>query len=482
MKILKTMSRVQRGERLLAAMVAADKLTPSGRDWLTAAMDPFHDTQLKNLTGYPDMETGASVVRCVKQTMTISKPAVLAAGNWDCHIVMWPMLTNNGGTGANYSLCTRNQNCIDGPAFPVVAANALIGGIQVYATPPNADLNILAPGTAGNTVLIGSLNVASTYTQGAGRCIGIGFEVHNTTAELTRQGSVTVYRLQEPTRDPETMQYANVPTPYSGSFSAVPIRYPPKNSAEAILTAGGRTWDAEKGVYVVGAFNSTENPAFPCSTTCPVIATSGGEDVDCNLNGSSLYVCVPKNVRNAQPVLAPQRVHPFHQSGSIFNGLSDTTTLQLNWNTLIETFPGLAEADLLPLANPSAAYDPCALEVYSRTISYMPVGVPVDMNGLGEWFLDAVSKAAQFVGPLLTAAPHPIAKGAGAALTFLGQSAAQHQAPKKKKPQNEMTTALNVWKPPKGPPPALPPRNAPATKRKAKAKQKARAQRARNNA
>jgi len=38
------------------------------------------------------------------------------------------------------------------------------------------------------------------------------------------------------------------------------------------------------------------------------------------------------------------------------------------------------------------------------------------MNGLGEWFSDAVSAASDFLSPVLSAIPHPMAQGASAAL------------------------------------------------------------------
>jgi len=56
------------------------------------------------------------------------------------------------------------------------------------------------------------------------------------------------------------------------------------------------------------------------------------------------------------------------------------------------------------------------MELYSEVIRQMPVGVPQKMNGLGEWFSDAVSAASDFISPVLSAIPHPIAQGASAAL------------------------------------------------------------------
>ncbi len=116
------------------------------------------------------------------------------------------------------------------------------------------------------------------------------------------------------------------------------------------------------------------------------------------------------------------RVHPFHQSGAIFTGLSFNTTLTLNLNVYYESFPSMSDPNILALAKPSAIYDPCALELYSRVLQELPVGVPVRENGLGDWFLNAASTAAKYLGPVISMMPHPIAKGAGAALTYLGQT------------------------------------------------------------
>jgi len=68
------------------------------------------------------------------------------------------------------------------------------------------------------------------------------------------------------------------------------------------------------------------------------------------------------------------------------------------------------------LAKPSCRADDAAIEMYSEVIRQMPVGVPQKMNGLGEWFSDAVSAASDFISPVLSAIPHPVAQGASMAL------------------------------------------------------------------
>jgi len=68
---------------------------------------------------------------------------------------------------------------------------------------------------------------------------------------------------------------------------------------------------------------------------------------------------------------------------------------------LHERFPTPSEPDLVVLAAPSAAFDPCALELYSRCMGKLPVGVPQGMNPLGEWFKDVLRKVTHYATPVL---------------------------------------------------------------------------------
>jgi len=106
----------------------------------------------------------------------------------------------------------------------------------------------------------------------------------------------------------------------------------------------------------------------------------------------------------------------FNHAGAYFSGLSPTTTLQLNAIYVIERFPNQLDTDLVVLAKPSCRADDAAIELYSEVIRMMPTGVPQRMNGLGEWFSDAVSAATDFISPVLSAIPHPMAQAGAAAL------------------------------------------------------------------
>lgn len=432
------MSKVNRGEKILNRLVSEQKITPQGRDWLIAAMDPFHDSQLDSLEGWPDVECGASVVYCVKKSVQVQKPALTDTGNWDCHIMMWPMT----GTVDFCESLGRQSNVVNGPAQPIVAPYGGIGGLQIGGTPAGGSWNPISD--AETCINIAQITLDSDYSRGSGRLIGIGFEVHDTTAELYKQGACTVYRMQAENRDVSTYQIYNSTgspsTPYAGSYPATTLRLPPQTQTSAMLIPGSRQWDAEQGCYVVGAFCSEENPAIGIAPTMAAIYVNPDDDYDCTINTSSLYLQKQYNVFGGAPAYRPQRVHPIHQSGAIFSGLAVQASLTVNVNFFYEAFPGPSDVKTLVLAKPSCKYDPCVMELYSRLVQELPVGVPVSENGLGDWFLDAATKAAKYIGPALAMMPHPIAKGAGAALTYLGNTGSDYV-----KQQNQRIQPPNAW-------------------------------------
>lgn len=448
------MSNVNRGEKLMNRLVSEQKITPQGKDWLVAAIDPFHDSQLDSLEGWPDVECGASVVYCVKQSVQIKKPVLTDTGNWDCHIQLWPMMAS--GTFA--ASIGRQSNVINTAPFPRgLTPVGSMGGLLISGVASGGAWNPID--NVGGCVKITQMTLDPSYTSGSGRLIGIGFEVHDTTAELYKQGACTVYRMQANNRDPSTYTVYNESTspstPFNGSYPATPVRLPPTTQQQAMLIQGSRQWDSEQGCYVVGAFCSEENPAICNTATTVTIPVTAVADQDGQLNTTGLYTQLPYNIFNGSPAFVPLRVHPIHQSGAIFSGLSPNASLTINLNVFYEAFPGPEDAKTLVLAKPSCKYDPCVMELYSRLVQELPVGVPVSENGLGDWFLDAATKAAKYIGPALAMMPHPIAKGAGAALTYLGNTGGDYV----KRQTSERLAPPNSWEAEGGGiPPPLPPR------------------------
>jgi hypothetical protein len=471
------MDNVTRGERYLNKICNDGLISEQGRDWLIARIDAFHDKQLKNLAGDVDAQTGASVVRCVKQSITIAAP-VGVVGNFDVHIVQWQWLTaNQSGTSVgNYAVSNRTGQVITAPTLSTVA-NGQVGGLQIFLVPTGANLGITQP--PGGTQLIGQLNIDQAYTTGVTRLISMGFEVHNTTSQLNVQGSCAVYRQMS--NDNAPVHWTLVDTA-SGTenhcdFSGPLINYPPVNLANAMLLPGTKQWEAKEGCYVMAAFFSAEDRATSVEPTAPVIGAANVTDLEGVINTSAVNFPIPGPVvagTAATRSIPSFRVYNVHQSGAIFSGLSNSTTLTINWNVFLETFPDSSQADILPLATPSGEYDPDAIDLYTRIIADMPVGVPVCENGMGDWFLQAVSDAAKAIGPVLAMIPHPAARVIGTGLTAVGPIAdtiigERSTAKKKSKADRKVMAGQNAqtWRPPAGGfpplptiPPPLPPRKA----------------------
>lgn len=451
-----TGNKVTRGERILTRLANEGLISLQGKDWVIAALDPFHDHQLKELAGWPDVQSGASVVSIVKNSFTIKKPAAAPAGPWSCHIVQWPWLaaTQSSFGSGNYAAMSRQGNILS-LNFAEPGFTGPVGGLMAYYVPEGVPLDITL---SNGTLIIGRLDVESVYTDGIVRLIGLGHEVHNTTAMINLQGSVIVWRMMSNENEKTQWLEAGTTDGTVAIFDGPLVRYPPATQGDALLLSGSRQWEAKAGSYSVAAFHNIENPATLISPSAPVIASQFNVDTEGLIATSNVYGPIPGAPFGALPYRAVPgfRIHNFHMHGEIYTGLSDETTLTINQNCFLEKFPGPDDKEVLPLATLSAEYDPDVLDLYSRVIADLPVAVPVKENGLGDWFYDAASTAAKYLGPVLSALPHPMLKGAGLALTGMSEvmTASEKKKTRAKKAANQSVAPPNSW----GPPPRLPKR------------------------
>jgi hypothetical protein len=241
------MTRITRGERILTKLVEAKLLTPAGHDFLISALDPFHDSQLENLQGWPDLETASSVIRCIKQSINLAVAA--GTGNWDCHVVFFPWL--NPILLATLGRGSTNTYIGVNPGF-------IGGGLVAFQVPTGAALDMTT------NPIIGALYLPDNYSAGTSRATGVGFEVSNTTAPLYRQGQVTVYRNSEPSKSTEVRTYhataTGAPPGSIGVNGNYDMKCQPLSQANAMLIPGSRQWLAEKGIYMVVPFTGSTNP------------------------------------------------------------------------------------------------------------------------------------------------------------------------------------------------------------------------------
>lgn len=423
-------SDVARSERVLAKVGAALGITAPGREWLVAAVDPFHDTPL-NVCGYPDTNEAASVCQVVRLSQTISAPSTIPNGeNWDCHIHSFPWLVPQPGLigvftpspamSPNYGpFKVTNINLNTTAAYGSIGVHSVVSGANTWDS------------SADSTAISFPFNPALTpYLQGEFRVIAKGYEVINTTSDLNIQGLVTVYR--QPFADFDTAKAVSVFTPQEGggpTTSAVGYPdcvftdQPPQTSGSALLLDSSKQWKAKEGVYIADTLNSEEVPAGvnmsaimmrPATTDSNYTAAASGNSAWIVGLGATQIMSIPPTTPTNTLyafLVGGELPTKFNQSGAYFTGLSYTSTLQLNSIWYIERFPTQQDSDLVVLAKHSCRSDTVARSLYSEIIREMPVGVPQRMNGLGEWFADAVSSAADFVAPVLGAIPTPMTQG-----------------------------------------------------------------------
>ena len=432
-------TKVTRGERLLNMLTDKAGLSPTGRDFLIAALDPMHDTQLTNLEGWPDVETAASVVRCITKSVTISQPVGIT-GDWNLHVVAFPWQSSCSMLSTSRSDVPYGNNVLN-----YGGASQNLGGVMAFGTQTDVDLSLVASPTVGQIALLDT-----SYEGGASRIVGLGIECTNTTASLNRQGTCTVYRQPQSHTTDDIYSVCNIPTGAAiKDFSGHMVRSPPLNVADAMLIPGSRQWKAEDGCYLVTPFVGQDNPPQLVRYTQPLIPTvSNSEDV-VTTSGAALMnranLLMPQmatNVGSTPAISAALKIAPIHMPGAIFSGLSATSTITINVNYYVETFPTKAQASILPLATPSAIYDPLALELFSKALSSLPVGVKAGENGLGDWFAGVIKEITNYATPALLALGQPgfaaISQGANTlSRGYLASQSPTQEGKRKKKNKNK---------------------------------------------
>lgn len=440
-------SDVARSQRILDKMGAKLGLTDPGKEWLIAAVDPYHDTPV-NCCGYPDVNEAASVLQVVKLSTTLSAPSGVTT-NWDCHIHQFPWMDGAAGLGGNFATTTSGNQITGYGSFLLGSSTTTPTNINNSST-SWFGLAVDSVASGLNTFQYQDLgshdvpfrNTLAPYLVGEYRVVGMGFEVVNTTAELNLQGLCTVYR--QPCNSIDSAKSALVTsgsivggggatqTLSFGYLDLLQTNTPPATPGEALLLDNSRQWKAKEGCYVVSTLNSSELPAG-INNTSPVMHLSSLDaqtgagwvlvqprtQVPSLFSGVSFVAGSTTFTIDTYPTGSCQ-MQPFNHSGAIFSGLSNSTTLQLNAIYYIERFPSQQDSSLVVLAKQSCHADRVAIDLYSEIIKEMPVGVPQRMNGMGEWFADAVSSAADFISPVLSAIPVPMIQSIGSGVKMAG--------------------------------------------------------------
>lgn len=385
--------------KFLDALVKSSKLTQDGRDWLTLALDPFHDYE-HPVAGYPDADGSQTIVSCYTYQLDVAKPAGVV-GNWDCHVFTTPMMTSTAQTIA--TVAATWLNVIEGAQLANVGPltiHAGASGASVFPGAVGAESKVLPP--------VGSTNLISGIT----RVIGMGYEVTNTTSALNKQGAVTSYRTPQYLDGLGQISLSNAAATVKGVVATRRYRAAPDSIAEANLLKGTRTWDAAEGVYAVAVQNSQQNP-MKLAENAMCLATKYSYPGVAELQPISSFSTTVINAAPALSALVPSltQLSPFDTTGSYFTGLSPETTLTVKLRVYVERAPSFTDSDLSVLATPSAGLDEMAMTLYSHAVSQLPVAVTVKENGIGDWFRgvvnvlkDVAGSAGTFINPIFPGA------------------------------------------------------------------------------
>lgn len=415
-------------------------ITPEACDWVKSALDPFHDQQLENLRGYPDVASEPTVVVKIRQAVTVSAPPGLEEGDtWDCHMVLspidfapksatvgvrsQPMGAGTGATGSqnaaglitgaflNDSFEASKTGRMDGLVINSVKGDSAFGGNTTFTPdhmPPSPTVY-----QSQNITLDDYLDFEDTDL-GVYRIVYSGFEVVNTTAQIYKQGAVTVYEYgnsyETGASSPDDFFYAadgeNHRKP-TGIYNPTNyFRCPPNNLAEAKIMPGSHSWAAQDGSYNTAKFQ-TENP-FQALTSRPWVicqnkdvaevgagyltpAPQGGTGVAYSAGSfaSSHFLARSAHYEiEDTPTGAPGPVHfsRMNTTGAYYTGLSKATTLFVTWRVGIERLPSANKPAFLALAQPSATFDPNALVLYNMVANVLPPGCPQGYNDAGKWY------------------------------------------------------------------------------------------------
>lgn len=410
----------RKSKEMLEAMVKDRIVTKEGIEWLIAATDPFHDHKL-TVNGYPDVASTDSVTQSVSVSTNVS-----VATGVDLHVFMAPF--SQMWSVAN-QLSPYN-----------IRDNGANGGTNSSGAVMNSGMNIITVNTGQDWRTHSSasqtnseLTLPLAYSYGQFRLIACGWEIVNVSPAINKGGSVTCYRVPNALVNSYILRDYEITTPLKGEAGTAHVytthncelgTLPPGTQAQAVLYPSSRTWNAQDGVYQVAVLNTVENSY---TSTLPGFAGFCEIPSQAQLTSDSDRVAfLPQTIYATNSTVAfanNSHLLPYDVSGSVFrNGTGYTQNYQITVKYIVEKIPTDTDPVLLVMTRPPAPYDPVILEIYSRVMAKMPVGVPVGENPLGEWFNDVMDGVAQVL-PVIGKALTPFFAPAGLIGDALGAGA-----------------------------------------------------------
>jgi len=425
-------SQQKKGMDVIKTARAEGKLDAASFAWLKASLDPWHDTNISNLEGMPDLATGKSICFSSIQEIELSKPASFAAGNWGIHIANYPTLTVNGLM--NYAPCTTPATNIFRMSGTVPTQESIVGPVVVQLI-ANGFVNQY-PNPTGNPAVWQTHAVFPSveHIEGNVRCIGMAIETLNTTAPLYQQGLFTATRFNQGDTETNIVEvWNNAETLQFGTPNVQWVKSAPNTLSQQTLNQQISQWHAKEGSYSVVALKVTEDYSqkavggglgvYTEEFKSGLISGAFSQQVQAPPTPAGEYQAGPMLYQTIGASVTPlhfnrgQRsaLKKFPSDGVAmqYTGLSDQTTILLRVRWILERFPNEAQPQVLVLAKPCARYSPFSLELYRSIAQELPPAVMYKENPAGEWWKRILGTIGKVGAPLLSMIPGvgPLAQG-----------------------------------------------------------------------
>jgi hypothetical protein len=368
--------------------------TDHGARWLEQAVDPFHDRQVTPV-GMPDAVKGASVVKCIRKSFTVTAPG---AAKWDALVTLTSELHNIRATTATL---TYNEPDISslGAAVNVAgmaSAYTNVGGCMCSTGAVGADLNwFSSASTQAGAVwpfFDGSdpLTQGSSFPRGGYRLVASAVEIVDTTPELYRSGILTAFRQTEEVETCQVFYNNSTPSAIANMTTDV-LQASPQSMAIAKNMPGSLSWRMSEGAYI----------PQPVNTEVGLVRPKYGQRLEVNradatatqvagtlfpIGGAAFGVGTMGNWYSSAKV---------PKVGAYLSGLDPNVSFTVEARWYVEIFPD-PSSDLITLASSSPVEDEAALDAYKVIVASMAVGCPKGDNDAGD-FLRRAMKTAESV-------------------------------------------------------------------------------------
>lgn len=388
-------------------------------DWLVQALDPFHDFQ-RSIEGMPDEEVGNSFVR-----MHVQYGVYSATAEGDRFRISF----SGFHAPEAMELCTMTDFQTAAPVGTIY--NLYPINVLRSSSASNPCMPALVAGTATN---LGGFATIPGVADIPSRLCAIGIEITDVTQELYKQGTISVGRSTGDFNKGEFWGYENGGAVDVHTSAATGPMIPISQSALAAHPSFIE-WEAKKGCYTVGRLIKPQPPAYfyqsaGTAHVCHPICYQ-----ETSTTTVSQYITMHNNTASAFDAgtargAAPSGFEPF----TIFiSGVDVNAQFRVVVRTLVEYFPTYLNGATLAGATMSPIYEPNAFRVYHDAARRLPSGVPVDMNGKGDYWrmvLKALRAGTQVV---LGVAPTALTLAGRPDLALLAKAIAVSTAPLLKK-------------------------------------------------